>query len=289
MVETGRQAKTLKQIVNGLMNDHTLRVLAIGSGKGGVGKTNLVANLSYALCKKNKKVLIFDADLGLHNIDILLGLTPKFNVGHVLSGEKTVEEVIVEGPGGIHVLPATEGFQELTSLDQAQKTTLLDELDRVSFDYDFLIFDTGAGISSNVTYFCSAAHEILLIATAEPTSLTDVYSLMKVLYQKHNQKHFRLILNNVRSEREALEIFRHLSAVTDKFLSQISLEYLGFVVADPVVPKSVRQQKAFVELYPHSKVSLCINNLCVNILEETPQSFSENDRPFFWKNLFQVQ
>ncbi len=283
------QASTLRKIVNQNMNDSALRVLAVSSGKGGVGKTNVVANLSYALSKRGKRVLVVDADLGLNNIDILLGLTPKYHIGHVLSGEKSVEEIIVKGPADISLLPAGDGLQELTQLESEKKVFLMDELDRVSRKYDFLIFDTGAGISANVTYFCSAAHEIILIATTEPTSLTDVYALIKVLYLKHAQKHFRMIINSVDSEREAHGVFRNLSAVTDKFLRNISVEYLGYILSDPNVAKAVRQQKAVLELYPYSKVSQCINALSDKIMREKRLESGEGDQPFFWRSAFQIQ
>ncbi len=283
------QAATLRSLITNQMKNSPLRVLAVSSGKGGVGKTNVVANLAYALCKRGKRVLVVDADLGLNNIDILLGLTPQFHIGHVLSGEKNVEDIIVQGPAGMGVLPAGDGLQELTQLESGTKMRLMDELDRVSQGYDFLLFDTGAGISTNVTYFCSAAHEIVLIATTEPTSLTDVYALIKVLHLKHAQKHFRLIINSVESEREAQVVFRNLSAVTDKFLKQISVEYLGFILSDANVPKAVRQQKAMLELYPYSKMSQCLDNLAEKIVNEKPMEADGADRPFFWRSAFQVQ
>ena len=164
------QATTLKRMAYEKMRGSSLRVLAVSSGKGGVGKTNFVANLAYALSKRGEKVLVVDADLGLNNIDILLGLAPKKHIGHLLSGEATVEDIILHGPADINILPAGDGLQELTQLPPEKKILLMDELDRVSQGYDFLIFDTGAGISNNVTYFCSAAHETILIATTEPTS-----------------------------------------------------------------------------------------------------------------------
>ncbi|MFQ5481261.1 MAG: MinD/ParA family protein [Nitrospinaceae bacterium] len=265
------------------------KVIALSSGKGGVGKTNIVANLAYALAKKGQRVLVFDADVGLNNIDILLGLTPESHIGHVFSGEKKLEDVLVQGPQGIQVLPASNGWQELTSLESVQKLILMEELDRLSTAYDFLIFDTGAGISSNVTYFCSAAHEIFLVATMEPTSHTDVYALMKVLFQKHHQKHFRLIVNNVQSEKEALSVFRTLSAVADRYLTHVNLDYLAHVVHDPNVPKSVRQQKAFLELYPYSKASQCIYGLCDKVIEERRRIPDEADGAFLWSSVFQMQ
>jgi flagellar biosynthesis protein FlhG len=272
------------------MRGSSLRVLAVSSGKGGVGKTNFVANLAYALSKRGEKVLVVDADLGLNNIDILLGLAPKKHIGHLLSGEATVEDIILHGPADINILPAGDGLQELTQLPPEKKILLMDELDRVSQGYDFLIFDTGAGISNNVTYFCSAAHETILIATTEPTSLTDVYALMKTLHLKHAQKHFRMVINSVSSEREAQGVYSNLTAVTDRFLKDISVEYLGYILHDANVPKAVRQQKAFLELYPFSKFSVCINELSEKISKEKPSPLSsERDQPYFWRSAFQVQ
>ena len=288
-MQSSVQAHTLTKLASQRMRESQLRVLAVSSGKGGVGKTNIVANLAYALAKHNKKVLIVDADLGLNNIDILLGLAPKFHIGHVLSGEKNVEDIIVDGPGGICLLPAGDGLQELTDLDREKKIILMDELDRVSGKYDFLIFDTGAGISANVTYFCTAAHEIVLIATTEPTSLTDVYALIKTLHNRHAQNNFRAIINSVTSEREAQLVFRNLTNVTDRFLKGVSVEYMGYILSDPNVPKAVRQQKPFMELYPYSKVSQCVNDLAKKIAGETPVYSDNSSRPLFWRSAFQIQ
>ena len=285
----GGQADGLKKAAKKGRKIMPSKVLAVSSGKGGVGKTNVVANLSLALARKGNRVLIFDADIGLNNIDILFGLAPRFHIGHVLSGEKSLEQVLVDGPRGLKVLPASNGWQELTLLDNEKKMVLLEELDRLIGDYDYLIFDTGAGISSNVTYFCSAAHETLLIATPEPTSHTDVYALIKVLFQKHNQKQFQLIINSVKSEREALEIYRRLTDVIDRFLSPVTLNYLGYILYDENVTRSVRQQKPVVELYPHSQVSQCIHRLSEKIIESRNHIPEEGDRPFLWKNVFEVR
>jgi len=289
MINLGRQAETLKKMVPGNKISRNFKVLTVSSGKGGVGKTNLVANLAYALAQRDRNVLIVDADIGLNNIDILLGMAPKHNIQHVLSGEKRIEEVIFDGPGGIKVLPASNGIQELTQLANEAKMVLLEELDRISGDYDFLLFDTGAGISGNVTYFCAAAHDILLVATNEPTSHTDVYALMKVLSKKYQQKRFRLIINMVNSENEALDVFQRLSAVTDKFLANVALDYLGFVLSDPAVSKSVRQQKPFMEAYPHSKASGCINVLTEKLFLERSMAPREREQSYFWKSVLKVK
>ena len=285
----GNQARTLKDIVSNKMKSSSLRVLAVSSGKGGVGKTNIVANLACSLSKRGKKVLVVDADLGLNNIDILLGLNPKFHIGHVLSGEKKVQDIITKGPAGIHLLPAGGGLQELTQLDDEKKIVLMEELDQVSNGYDFLIFDTGAGISTNVTYFCAAAHEIILVATTEPTSLTDVYALIKTLNIKHAQQYFRVIINSVNSEAEAQLIFKNLAAVADRFLPNVSVEYLSYILLDSVVTKAVRQQKAFLELYPHSKVTQCINQLAQKMIDEQHPLSNEEQSALFWRTAFTVQ
>ncbi len=283
---SANQVSTFKGTGSNGMKPSSLRVLAVSSGKGGVGKTNIVANLAYAFARRSKKVLVVDADLGLNNIDILLGLSPKFHIGHVLSGEKSVEEIIVGGPADIRVLPAGDGLQELTQLNQEKKVVLMDELDRISSGYDFLIFDTSAGISANVTYFCSAAHETLLIATTEPTSLTDVYALIKTLYIKHAQKHFRVIINSVETEREAQLIFRNLTTVTDRFLPNVAVEYLGFIFFDSIISKAVRQQKAFMELYPYAKASQCVNQLAQKMVDENRSVVDEGQRKLFWRTSF---
>ena len=269
------------------MNQSSLRVLAVSSGKGGVGKTTIVANLAYALSKKGKKVLVVDTDLGLNNIDILFGLTSKNHIGHVLSGKSNVEDIILQGPEGIHILPAGNGLQELTQLEPEKKMALMDELDRISGDYDFLIFDTSAGISSNVTFFCSVAHETFLIATTEPTSLTDVYALMKVLHTRHSQKYFRLIINSVASEREAQGVYRQLTKVSDEFLKGVHVEYLGCILRDPNVSKAIRQQKVFLKIYPFSKFSVCMNELAEKISKEKAKLLSgEGNQSYFWRSTF---
>jgi len=168
------QIKTLKK----LANNNLTKVLAITSGKGGVGKTNIVANLAYSLRKTGKKVLLLDADVGLGNIDVLLGLSPKYNISHVISGKKDIKDIILKGPGKFDIIPASSGIQEITNLNKRAKLILMEQINEIGTNYDYFLIDTGAGIYDTVTFFCNAAQEIFVVATPDPTSITDAYALM---------------------------------------------------------------------------------------------------------------
>jgi flagellar biosynthesis protein FlhG len=265
--------------------NHGVRVISVTSGKGGVGKTNVVANLALAMCRKNKRVLILDADLGLANMDILLGLTPRYTIQHVLSGEKKLDEVIVNVPGGFHLLPAASGIQELTELDHSQRILLLNELDLLQDSFDILLIDTGAGISSNVMYFNFAAMEKVVIVTNEPASLADSYALVKVLAKKYRQRKFKILVNAARSEEEAEHIFRHLSLVVEKFLGSLSMNYLGWIPYDEYVSKAVRQQQTVLERYPGTKASKSLVAVADRLLSSCDHLDFEGDIKFFWQRL----
>jgi flagellar biosynthesis protein FlhG len=254
----------------------TTRVIAITSGKGGVGKTNIVANLGYAFTKMQKNVLILDADLGLGNLDVLLGLAPKYNLSHVIMGEKKLCETIIEGPGSMQILPASSGIQELTHLTPEQKIQIISELDT--------LIDTAAGISSNVMDFNVSAHEIIVVVSPEPTSITDAYALMKVLSLKYSEKRCKVIVNMVGSFQEGQEVFRQLNLVTDKFLD-INLEYLGSILFDEKVTYGVKQQKIVSELFPDSRVSQCFADLAKKISKAPPVHSPKGDTHFFWHHL----
>tara|TARA_B100000959_G_C14957851_1_gene614517 strand:+ start:552 stop:1427 length:876 start_codon:yes stop_codon:yes gene_type:complete len=236
-------------------NNESVRIIAVTSGKGGVGKTNVVANLAFALEKHDKNTLIFDADTGLGNVDILLGLAPKYNLKHVLKRERDIKDVIINHKKGISVLPAASGIQELAELNRDQRLIISEEFDSLADNYDYILLDTGAGISSNVTHFCASAHNTLVVVSPEPTSLTDAYALIKVLFLNHNQKQFKLLINLAKSDKEATEVYRQLSAVIHKFLPLISVDYIGYVLYDENMAKSVRMQKSIVDFYPYSKAS----------------------------------
>ncbi|MFP4087427.1 MAG: MinD/ParA family protein [Desulfobacteraceae bacterium] len=242
------------------------RIIAITSGKGGVGKTNIVANLGYALTQMNKKVLIFDADLGLGNLDVLLGLAPKHNISHVAMGMMNISDIAVTGPGNMKILPASSGIESLTRLSDQQKIRLLSSLENMLDSVDIFLIDTGAGISSNVMYFNSNADEIMVVVSPEPTSITDAYALMKALHLHYSQTDFKLIVNFAQTEKKADELYRQLKMVTDEFLD-ITLEYVGYVLADEEVKKGIRLQKMVSEVCPNSEASRCFAALAKKICD----------------------
>jgi flagellar biosynthesis protein FlhG len=296
------QAEGLRNLVNGAQVDFKAlrsapsaslpptdspQVISISSGKGGVGKTNIVANLALALTRLGKRVLILDADLGLANIDILLGLTPRYTIEHLLTGQKRLEDILVQGPEGMVILPAGSGIPELADLNEGQKLFLLNEMDQLSQRIDLLLIDTGAGISANVLYFNLAAQESIIIITPEPTSLTDAYALIKVLATRHQKKHFIVLANAVTSEPEAKEIFKKISLVADRFLGSVSLDYLGFVPQDQHVLQAVRKQKAVLDLFPHSPAGKSFMALSQRLLDRPFRNRNEGNIQFFWKQVWE--
>jgi flagellar biosynthesis protein FlhG len=252
--------------------DHSTRIITITSGKGGVGKTNIVANLGYALCRFGQRVLILDADLGLGNLDVLLGLAPEYNLSHVIKGEKQLGDIVLSGPGRLKILPAASGIQEMTALTQEQRQRVFSQLNDFMRDFDIMLVDTAAGISSNVLYFNINADEILVVATPEPTSITDAYALMKVLSVKYDSRHFNLVVNAAASEHEADEVYRQINLVADRFLN-VDITYYGGIVVDDTLRKGVRQQKVVCELAPMSKASRNFAALARKIADsKTPDS-----------------
>lgn len=261
-----------------------VRVIAVTSGKGGVGKTNISANLAYSLAQKKKRALVFDADTGLANIDLLLGLTPKYNLYHVLAGEKRIEEILVQGPGGLMVLPSASGILEMVDLTSGQKMTLLTELNTLRDSLDYMLIDTAAGVTGNVMYFNAAAREIIVVVSPEPTSLTDAYALIKLLFRHHAKKRFRVLVNMVKTATEAKEVYSRLSEATDHFLN-VSVEYLGYILWDDNLPKAVKKQVALMELYPQSPASRCIARLADKLCKEEIDDESDGNIEFFWEGI----
>ena len=298
---TGDQADSLRQLANtnrkkrvqagptGVVAGQAgIRVISVTSGKGGVGKSNVVVNLSIALAKRGKKVLVIDADLGLGNIDVLIGLSPGYNLNDVFTGNKSLKDIIIEGPEGIKIVPAGSGLQEVTSLNVDQRLKILDELDELEEEFDILIIDTEAGISENVTYFNTAAQEIVVVVSPEPTSLTDVYALIKLLATRHNERHFKVLVNMAKDMDDALQVFAKLCNVTSRFLD-ISLDYLGCVLHDGQLVDAVKSQKPVIELYPKATASACFTTLARRILENTGERRLKGNIQFFFRRFLAPQ
>ena len=228
-----------------------VRVIAVTSGKGGVGKTNISVNLAASLSLAGQRVMLMDADLGLANVDVLLGLEPHFDLQHVISGEKSLDEIIVQGPLGIHVVPASSGVEKMAELTSVEHASLIAAFSELKQPIDVLIVDTAAGIADGVVSFAKACQEVIVVVCDEPTSLTDAYALIKVLSMRHGIKQFQILANMVKDESQGLNLYEKLLNTTDRFL-EVGLKYLGAVPFDEQLRQSVRAQKPVVEAYPRS-------------------------------------
>lgn len=243
-----------------MANPHPVRVIAVTSGKGGAGKTNVSVNLGMAMAMAGKRVMILDADLGLANVDIMLGLHPEYNLSHVISGERTLEEIIVTAPGGVQVVPASSGTQRMAELTPAQHAGLIQAFSEVGQDLDVLIIDTAAGIADSVVSFSRAAQEVIIVVCDEPASITDAYALIKLLNRDYGLQRFRVVSNMAHSMQEGRDLFNKMIRVTDKYLD-VTLDFMGTVPYDEYLRKALQKQKAVVEAYPRSKSAMAFKNL----------------------------
>ncbi len=261
-----------------------LRVIAITSGKGGVGKTSIVANLGYEFTRRGRRVLMLDGDLGLANLNIVLGLHSRYNIQHVLDGTCRLGDVLLEGPGGMHLLPSSSGVLEMTKLTAAQHMQLIEEVELLEDRYDVLLIDTAAGISENVLFLVRSAQEVIVVVTPEPTSITDAYATMKVLAKHHRVNSFRILVNVANSSLQANHVFRKLSTVVNSFLN-VSLDYLGYIHRDPEVSKSILARKLLLERAPSSAAAQDIVEVAERLLSERERPIPEGSLGFFWRRL----
>lgn len=273
-------------LLNSKNNLGLTRVISFTSGKGGVGKSTSLINIGLSLVNEGRRVLILDADLGLANVDVLLGLTPKYTLEDAIFNKRNIEDIIVDAPCGLSVIPAGSGILSLLNLNSSQKTYLMSEVERVSKKYDYLLIDTGAGIGEDVLFFNNISMEVVCVITDEPTSLTDTYSLIKVLAQK-GEKEFSILVNNVESEEIAKNAYRKLFMAVEKFL-RVKLKYLGFIPKDDVVNESILAQKAFVDSFPSSKASIKTNNIAKKIDEDFFDYRVKGGMQFFFKELLSM-
>ncbi|TVQ76239.1 MAG: MinD/ParA family protein [Bradymonadales bacterium] len=276
------QATKLRDQVSHRKKAKKTKVISVTSGKGGVGKTQLVANLAIALRAKGKEVLIFDGDMGLANIDIVYNISPPYNLSHLVRGSKTIQEVLFKGPDGVQILPAASGIQELTALGSESKQAIVEQLDELEGMFDYVLIDTAAGISDNVMYLNTAAQYIFVVVTPEPTSITDAYALMKVLSSRYGEKQFHIVTNQVTSEAEAKTIFNSLLNATDQFLDSIQLWHLHSFPFDSDVRKAITQQTPIIKFRQHSDLSTSYVDL-VKKVEALPIESPKGGIQFFIK------
>ncbi len=264
------------------------KVIAVTSGKGGVGKTNIVGNLAVALTKMGKRVVIIDADVGLANIDIVFNLRPEYSIRHVVSSEKSLDQVMVKTHHGIGIIPGGSGFADLTQLNEGEKLNLLSEFETLADKADIIFVDTGAGISDNVLYFNAASDECLVVATTEPTSITDAYALMKVMSQKYGTRYFKLLVNMADSEKDAKRVYASLSNAMDKFLKNVVLEYTGFIPFDRQLQRAVQKRALVLDEFPDSMAAGALEKIASTLLSSGDKNRSDGNLTFFMNRVFQA-
>lgn len=282
MLELGK-LRHLRQIKDG-QRVIPPRVISVTSGKGGVGKSSVVANLAISLAARGERVLLLDGDFGLANLDIMLDLKPRGNIHDVLEGRFDPQDILAHAAPNVDILPSSSGVFEMTQLDDAKKTKLLDVMQSLENAYDVLLIDTGAGISEDVTWLNSSAGEIIVVATPEPTSIADAYALIKVLSQRHKVKSFRLLVNQVKSEAEAVRVYQQITNVSDRFLN-VSIDYLGHVLWDELWTYAVRQRKPIVSAYPSSAAAKNFSALADTLFRPTERKVANGGNAQFFRAL----
>ena len=280
--------KVEKSVVSGKPSGGATRVISFTSGKGGVGKTSTVVNVALALAEAQNNVLLIDADLGLANIDVLLGVKPSYTLEDLFEGRRTLEEIMIPGPNGIRIIPAASGVESMVNLDSSRQMLLMQALSALPYTFDYVLIDTGAGIGIDVLYFNAAASEIVCIVTPEPTSLTDAYALIKVLSTQYGEEEINILVNNVSSEAESKQTFLRLYKAVERFL-HVKLNYLGFVPADSSVREAVQSQRALLELFPSSPAGLAISALARRMDAQFHELRIKGGMQFFFEQLLESE
>jgi len=260
------------------------KVIAVASGKGGVGKTTLSVNLGISIAKAGHKVLIFDGDLGLANINVLLGIIPKYNLYHVVKGHKSLKDIIIQTAEGVDIIAGASGYAQLANLNETQRNNLIKGFSDLGH-YDYMIIDTGAGISSNVIGLIMPADEVIIVTTPEPTSITDSYGLIKSIVAQSKEKNLKIIVNRVKSAIEGKKVADRVIDISGQFL-EVRVEHLGFIFQDEEVEKSIREQKPYVVNYPRSKAASCLNRITYTLINTESPSTEEPKIGDFFKKFF---
>lgn len=268
------------------MKKQMVKVIAVTGGKGGVGKTNVTLNLAMAMAQLGKRVLVLDADLGLANCDVMLGLRVEKNLSHVLAGDVDLDDILIEGPFGIKIVPATSGTQSMTELSPAEHAGLIRAFSEMRTAFDVMLVDTAAGISDMVLSFSRASQDVLVVVCDEPSSITDAYALMKILSREYSVRKFKIVANMVRSLKEGQELFAKLSRVTDRFLD-VTLELVATIPFDENVRKAARKQKAFIDAFPKTPASLAVKTLATRAVQWPVPPSASGHLEFFLEQLVQ--
>lgn len=261
------------------------RVIAVTSGKGGVGKTTFTINLAITLANMGYQTFLIDADLGTANVDVLLNLNPKYNLTHVVNGEKALSEIIVDGPSGVQVIPGGSGLQELANLNDFQFSRLIKSFDELERYADVILVDTGAGISKNVTNFLLASDDVVVISTPEPHSLMDAYAIMKVIGGK-KKSGLQVVINRVETAFEADDAYRKLSSAAERFLAMKTTN-AGYILEDPVVGKTIRKQQAFMEIAPNTLAAQCVRRIATGLMQPGAQAAATAALPVKRRGFFE--
>ncbi|MDY6321445.1 MAG: MinD/ParA family protein [Succinivibrio sp.] len=267
-----------------MTQNRKVKVITVTGGKGGVGKSSVSLNLAVALCQLGRKVMLFDADLGLANIDVMLGLKVRKNLSDVLSGECSLDDIIQTGPAGLRIVPASSGLRKMVELSVEQHAGLIRAFSELKEEIDILIVDTAAGISDMVLSFCRAAQDVIMVVCNEPTSIADAYAEMKVLSNDYGVKKFKIIGNQMHSLDEGKLMFQKLLMVTDRFLN-VSLELVACIPVDVNLRKAIRQRSCAVEVFPSSPASRIFKVLAARVLQWPIPDVPGGHLQFFVENL----
>lgn len=268
-------------------NEKPMRIISVTGGKGGIGKTTISANLAVAFAKQKKKVLLFDADLGLANIDVVLGLNPKKTLHDVLTGDCSLQEICIHGPQGIKIIPASSGIQKMAELSTKEYFGLIQSFSTMVEDIDIMIVDMASGISSQIIDFTNASQDIVVVICNDPASLMDSYAVIKILNQKYARNRFGIVVNKTKSVWEGYDVFQKFQEAVNKFIN-INTHYLGNIPYDDFVTYASRERVSVVDKYPKSQAVLALSNICKNIDNWHDDHFITGGIHYFFERLVKM-